>query len=145
MKNTLLAVLAVIAFINPLKAQDIKKDMEAFIKKFEAAYNKKDDASLKNLYTEKAVWTEADGTSRSGNEAIRASLAENFANGDVVIEIKQTKTEKQADGSVIGVGTYHVTGKAKSGDAIDSSGGYTNTLVKEKGDWKISKTVLASL
>lgn len=61
MKNTLLALFAVIALINPLKAQDIKKEMDAFIKKFEAAYNKKDDAALKMLYTEKAVWTDPDG------------------------------------------------------------------------------------
>ena len=37
------------AFINPLKSQDLKKEMDDLVKKFEAGYNKKDDKALKDV------------------------------------------------------------------------------------------------
>jgi len=53
--------------------------------------------------------------------------------------------EEQPDGTVLAAGTYHVTGTSKAGEKIDRNGGYTNTVVKEGGKWKISKSVLTNL
>ena len=143
-KSILLATLAIITLASPLKAQDIKKELDAFARKFEAAYNKKDDKAIKNFYTEKAVWTNPDGSSINSNEEIRSQLANYLAENTVTLALVPAKSEKQADGSVISVGTYKISGKTKAGETADHGGTYTNTFVKENGQWKISKSVLVS-
>ena len=97
------------------------------------------------LYTDNAVRTDADGTVTTGNENIRLLYIQSWANTNLKLTIKQEKAEKQADGTVIASGTYHATGTANAGEPIYVDGAYANTLVKENGKWKISKTVLSNL
>ena len=145
-KPRLLLVLAAFtAFINPLKAQDTKKELEGFTKKFEAAYNKQDGKTLKTFYTANATRTNPAGETVTGNDNIVAEFSTQWADTKMTITIKPEKADSQADGSVITAGTYHVTGTTKAGEKIDRTGGYTNTVVKEGGHWKISKSVLTSL
>ena len=143
-KTILLVILATITFTNTLTAQDLKKELDEFAKKFETAYNKKDEKAIKSFYTEKAVWTNPDGSLLNGNEAISSQLAAYLAENDVTLSLKQNKNEKQTDGSVVSVGTYKISGKSKAGETADHGGTYTNTMVKEDGQWKISKSVLVS-
>lgn len=143
-KTILLAGLAIITLISTIHGQDLKKELDEFAKKFETAYNKKDDKAIKSFYTEKASWTNPDGSTMTGNETISSSLAGYLAENDVTLSLKQNKNEKQADGSVVSVGTYKITGKSKAGETADHGGTYTNTMVKENGQWKISKSVLAT-
>ena len=119
--------------------------MDDLVKKFEAGYNKNDDKALMMLYTDKAVRIDADGTVTTGNENIRLSYIQSWAGTKLALTIKQKKTEKQADGTVLASGTYNVTGTTNTGENIYADGAYTNTLVKENGQWKISKTVLSHL
>lgn len=143
--SLLLAFAAVTAFLNPLKAQDATKELSAFTKKFQDAYNKQDDKALKEMYTIDAVRITTDGKTMNGNKTIGAAFADYFKNNTVTGEIKQDKVVTEKDGSVTATGTYHVTGTAKTGEKIDRTGGYTNTVVKVKGQWKIAKNVLVAL
>ncbi|MEP6749959.1 MAG: nuclear transport factor 2 family protein [Bacteroidota bacterium] len=144
-RSLLLALTSIAIFITPLKAQDATKELATFTKKFQDAYNKKDDKALKPMYTDDAIRVGVDGTSLSGNEAISAEFAKSFAGNKQAIVIKQDKVEPQTDGSAIATGTYHVTGSTNAGEKIERSGNYTNTVIKVKGQWKISKSVLTSM
>jgi ketosteroid isomerase-like protein len=141
----LLALASFAALINPLKAQDVKKELEGFTKKFEAAYNKQDGKTLKTFYTAEASRTNPAGETVTGNDNIIAEFSTQWADTKMTITIKPEKADSQADGSVITAGTYHVTGTTKAGEKIDRSGAYTNTVVKEGKQWKISKSVLTNL
>ena len=134
-----------VAFINTVHSQDVKKELADLAKNFEVNYNKKNDKALKMLFTENAVRIEPDGNIITGNENIRIRLAESWLISKLNLTIKQNKVETQADGTVIASGTYQVTGTAESGDPIALGGTYTNTVVKEEGKWKISKSVLSNL
>jgi len=151
MKKTIqlgLLLLFATAIVSPLLAQDAKnEDMVKLAKKYEAAYNKKDDKALKDMYTKDATRTDTEGTVLSGSEAIRAALAAAFAETDASAKliIMQDKTETAADGAVTSTGTYVATGKTKAGEAFELKGSYTNTVVKEGGQWKIAKSVLSGM
>lgn len=134
-----------IALVNPLKAQDANKEMKAFVKKFEAAYNKKDAMAIKAMFTDDAVRTNTDGTVTTGSEAIGAEYTSQMKDNDFKVAISQEKAEMQADGSIMASGTYRVTGKTGAGEDVDFSGKYETTDVKVGGTWKISKQVLTAM
>jgi uncharacterized protein (TIGR02246 family) len=144
-RSLLLTIASVAVFITPVKAQDATKELAGFTKKFQDAYNKKDDKALKMMYTDDAVRVGIDGTSLTGNESISAEFAKQFEGAKQSIVIKQDKVVTQADGSTTATGTYHVTGTTNAGEKIDRSGNYTNTVVKVKGQWKIAKSVLVAM
>jgi len=141
--SLLLAFISIAAFISPVKAQDATKELTAFTKKFQDAYNKKDVKALKEKYTTDAVRTGTDGQIQNGSDSIVAFYGEMFKN-DVTVAIKQEKvTEK--DGNTVATGTYEVNGSSKAGEKINLKGAYSNTVVKEGGQWKIAKQVLTAL
>ncbi|MEO7524461.1 MAG: nuclear transport factor 2 family protein [Ferruginibacter sp.] len=142
--SLLTAFVAVTAFFNPLKAQDVSKELGVFAQKFETLYNKKDGKSLQTMYTEDATRTASDGTVTTGSKAIIALYSADFAENTVSLEIKPEKATTN-DGITIATGTYHLTGTTAKAEKIDVYGGYNNTMVKEKGVWKISKQVLSAL
>ena len=139
------AFMVMAAFINPLHAQNTKKEMDKLAKDFENAYNKKDAKTLKEYYTKDAVRVNADGTTTNGNDAIEESLANDFKTNNAKIKITVTKAVTESDGSVTTTGTYHATGTNMNGEKIDVGGNFTNTAVKENGHWKISKSVLTNM
>jgi len=143
-RGMLLTLAAITSFVIPSIAQDATKELQQFTKKFQAAYNGKDDKALKTFYLDDATRTAADGTVSNGSDAIVAQFKDYFTENKVTIDLKQTGVTTEADGNTTATGTYHVTGTSKSGEKIDRSGGYTNTVVKEKGHWKISKSVLTA-
>ncbi|MEO6229146.1 MAG: nuclear transport factor 2 family protein [Ferruginibacter sp.] len=145
-KFSLLFVLATfIAFVNPLKAQDANKEMNAFVKKFENSYNKKDAMAIKAMFTDDAVRTNTDGSVVTGSEAIGAEFTDQFKDNDFKLVITQEKAEMQPDGSIMASGTYRVTGKSGAGEDVDFSGKYEGTNVKVDGKWKIAKQVLTAM
>lgn len=139
------AFMLMAAFINPLHAQNTKKEMDKIAKDFEKAYNKKDAKMLQQYYTNDAVRINADGTTTNGNEAIEESLANDFKTNNAKIKITVAKAVTESDVSVSTTGTYHVTGTNMKGEKIDVGGNFTNTAVKENGHWKISKSVLTNM
>ncbi len=144
-RSLLLAIAAIVLLTGTVKAQDTGKEIAAFARKFQAAYNAQDDKALKLMHTKDAVRIAADGTTLNGNEAIAADLANAFANYKSTIEINITKTGNLANGSALATGTFHVKGSTTAGDIIDVKGSFTNTMVKIMGQWKLAKSVLASL
>ncbi len=132
------------AFINPIKAQDAKTELTAFVKKFEEAYNKKNDKALKGMYTKDATRTMVDGKVQNGNEEIRVAFADYLKNNKVTIEIKLDAVTTDKDGNTTTTGSFHVTGTTEKGEKIDRIGIYTNTVVKEGENWKISKSVITA-
>ncbi|MEP6466633.1 MAG: nuclear transport factor 2 family protein [Parafilimonas sp.] len=134
------AFIFVAAFSNSAKAQSNEKDLVTLAKKYEDAYNKKDAKAIKAFYTKDAVRVSADGTTTNGSEAIGADAANFFANnGAADIKITTNKTVTESNGTVTATGTYEGTVGGNS-----YSGNFTNTCVKEKGHWKISKSVLSN-
>lgn len=124
------------AFANPLKAQANKKEMETLANNYADAYNKKDAKAIKEFYTKDAVRVNTDGATTNGSEAIAADAADFFANNNPTIKITVSDVT-ESDGILTTTGTY-----AGSTGGTDFSGKYTNTCVKEGGQWKISKSVL---
>ena len=141
--SLLLGFLAITSIINPAKAQDATKELNAFTKRFEEAYNKKDIRAIKEMFTKDAVRINTDGQTETGNDAIVAAYEELFQM-KLTVTIKQEKTAFD-NGSTVSSGTYQATGSSPSGDPIDAKGSFSNTMVKENGQWKISKQVLNSL
>ena len=133
-----------IAIIQPIKAQDATKELGAFTKQFEQAYNQKNSKALKDMFTKDAVRTAADGKIFNGNEAI-AAMYEVVFQDNVAVAIKLDKASTENDGTTKATGAYHITGTSKSGEKIDRKGSYAQTLVKEEGQWKIAKQVLTAL
>ena len=141
--SLLLVFLAIISFINPSKAQDATKELTAFTKRFEDACNKKDIKSIKELFTKDAVRINPDGQTETGIDAIIAAYEELFQM-KLTITITQEKVTTE-NGSTLSAGNYQAVGSTQSGEAIDAKGAFINTMVKENGQWKISKQVLNSL
>ncbi|SRR5215204_226427 len=141
--SLLLVFLSITSLIKPAKAQDATKELTAFTKRFEEACNKKDIKAIKEMFTKDAVRINPDGQTETGNDAIVAAYEELFQN-KLTITIKQEKFAFD-NGSNVSSGTYQATGSTPSGDSIDAKGSFSNTMIKENGQWKISKQVLNSL
>lgn len=136
------------AFVNPVRAQDHKKEMANFAKQYQDAYNKKDLKALEELYTKDAIEINIDGTVINGNGAIMASMADVLKKGSDKIKIIPDKSITNSDGSVTSTGIYyiyHVTGTSAKDEKIDGGGNFTDTIVKDNGHWKISKSVLSKM
>lgn len=138
------ATLLCAACATALNAQDIDKEMASFAQQFQDAYNKEDHASLKNFYTADATRVAADGSTITGAEAIGAFWEAQFKGADATLALKQTSVVwKDVSHAYVTSGTYHVSGVNAKGDKFEISGSYTNTMLKENGVWKMSKSVLS--
>ena len=141
--SLLLVFLSMTSLMNPVKAQDATKDLTAFTKKFEDACNKRDIKAIKEMFTKDAVRTDPDGQTQTGNDAIVAAYEELFQN-KLTVTLKQEKVAFD-NGSNVSTGTYQASGTSSSGDSWEAKGTFSNTMIKEGGQWKISKQVLTSL
>ena len=137
------ALLSITSLIYPVQAQDETKELTAFTKKFEDACNKQDIKAMKELFTKDAVRVNTDGQTENGLDAIIAAYQELFQM-KMSVTLKQDKVATE-NGSTVSTGTYQATGTTSSGEAFDVSGAFTHTMVKDNGQWKISKQVLTSL
>lgn len=143
MQLALLLAFAFTAFAAPLLAQNFTNDdMQRLVSKYEAAYNKKDDKAIGAMFTKDAVRTNPDGTTLTGPVAIAAFYADRFKESDATLHIMPGNMTTNADGTVTSTDSFSLSGKTKSGEAIDMKGGYTNTLLQQDGQWKISKSVI---
>ena len=143
--SLLLAVLFITAFSSHLKAQTADAEIQVLTRQFQDAYNKEDAKAIKAMYTADAVRVEVDGKTTNGAEGVKAIYETQFKNGDATVLINSVNVVSQNNTNATATGTFHVNGKTVKGDKIDLTGAYTNTLVKQNGQWKISKTVLNNL
>ena len=141
--NLFFAALLCAACTPALNAQDVDKEMAAFVQQFQDAYNKEDHATLKTFYTDDATRVAKDGTSTTGADAIGAFWEAQFKGADAILVLKQQSVGwSDFNHAYIAKGTYHVTGLSANGDKIDISGRYSNTMLQVNGIWKISRSVL---
>lgn len=141
--SLLLVFVTIASLVNTAKAQDTTKELTAFTKRFEEAFNKKDIKAIREMFTKDAVRTSSDGQSQTGNDAIVAAYEELFQS-KLTLTIRQEKVATE-NGSIVSTGTYQATGSTQSGEAIDAKGSFSNSMVKDNGQWKISKQVVNSL
>ena len=141
--SLLFTFLSIISFVDTTTAQDATKELTAFTKRFEEAFNKKDIKAIKEMFSKDAVRISAEGQTQTGNAAIVTAYEELFLN-KLTVTITQEKVATE-NGSTVSSGTYHATGSTQSGESIDSKGSFVNTMIKEGGQWKISKQTLNSL
>ncbi|MGA8263779.1 MAG: nuclear transport factor 2 family protein [Ignavibacteriaceae bacterium] len=134
---SLFIIFSLMVFGGTLIAQNHHKEMLKLTKKYEDAYNRKDDKAIKALYKMDATMIGPGGHISNGSEDIRAALKRDFSANDsttkIVITIESEKIA--ADNTIIVKGN-----KIKSGLPFEFEGPYTNFFVKEKGKWKIFKT-----
>ena len=120
-------------------------ELRDFVKKFQDAVNREDVATLKTMFTTDIVRTAADGTTTKGIEQVADVYTKRFADADVNNLITLAKVTPQFDGSVIVTGTYHQNGRSVKGDRVMVDGAFTNTAVKENGQWKTRQQKLTGL
>lgn len=119
-------------------------EIRDFVKQFQAAFNREDAATLKTMFTADAVRTATDGTTLTG-AALIDFYTQGFVDADVTNVVSLANVSPQFDGSVIFTGTYHLTGRSVKGERIVREGAYSNTAVKENGQWKISRNTQSKL
>ncbi|MEO8861994.1 MAG: nuclear transport factor 2 family protein [Ginsengibacter sp.] len=139
--SLLLVIICATAFINPLAAQMTNEDHAVLAKKYEDAYNKKDDKAMLAMYTKDATRITPDGTEVTGTEAIGKQITDEFAHITATLTITPQATAEK-DGIITGTGTFRVVGTNDKGEKIDQNGTYINTMTKEGGQWKITKSVI---
>ena len=137
----LFAVLFITAISSYVKAQTADAEVQALSRQFQDAYNKGDAEALKGMHTSDGVRVEMDGKITTGADAIKAVYEDQFKNGNASLLINNANAV-QNGANVIATGTWHVAGLSANGDKMDFGGTFTNTLVKDNGQWKIAKMVL---
>lgn len=147
MKNILLlAALLCIAGGN-LHAQSLndEQELQAFARRFMAAYNAQDHAALRKMYTDDAVRIDQQGNQIAGAENIAKYYQEQFIKNNATLLIRQTGISwSDAEHAWVAKGNYEVYGKTIVYDiAIDIVGSYANAMQKKDGEWKIAKSWLS--
>jgi ketosteroid isomerase-like protein len=129
----------------PLKNDE--DDMHAFARNFMAAYNQSDIATIRKMYSEYAVRIDENGKEMTGSDIIADYFTHEFQSNKTTLLLKQTGlTWSDADRAWVARGTYEVYGRTIVYDIeIQRKGAYANTMIKDKDQWKIAKSVLTPL
>ncbi len=148
MKNILLFATMICLTGSSLFAQTVNDELElqAFARRFMAAYNVQDQAAIRNMYTEDAVRIDQQGKQIAGADNIAGFFAEQFQKNNTTLLLKHTGINwSDAEHAWIAKGNYEVYGKTYVYDiAIDVVGSYANAMQKKDGAWKIAKSWLTA-
>ena len=149
MKNLLVIIVLLSSVsINPLQAQteSDEAEMKAFAEKYVAAYNQEDVEAIKKMYMADAVRVDTEGKEIKGADQIAAFFEDQFIKNKTTLKVNQNNISwSDAQHAFIASGTYEVKGATIVYDLkIDNKGTYENTMIKEKGEWKIAKSVLTA-
>jgi len=149
MKNILvLTALICTTIFSNLQAQTESDEAEikAFTNNFMTAYNKQDVEAIQKMYMDDAVRVDTEGKEIKGADQIAAYFMERFIKNNITLDVKQMELSwSDAQHAFVASGTYEVKGAQIVYDIkIHDTGKYANTMIKEKGKWKIAKSVLTS-
>ena len=129
------------------QAQTVNDELEiqAFTRRFMAAYNAQDHAAIGKMYTDDAVRIDQEGKEIKGAGNIATFFAEQFRKNNATLLLKHTGISwSDAEHAWIAGGNYEVYGKTIVYDiAIDITGRYANAMLKKNGEWRIAKSVLS--
>lgn len=146
MKNILLFGFLTGLAAGNLQAQTVNDELElqAFARRFMAAYNAQDHVALGKMYTDDAVRIDQNGKEIRGAENIAQYFAEQFIKNNATLLIRQTGLSwSDAEHAWVAKGRYEMYGKTYVYDIpIDIEGSYANTMQKKDGEWKIARSVL---
>lgn len=146
MKNLFfLAIFLFVAFSTQAQTVNDKQEIQAFARRFMAAYNAQDHAAIGKMYTDDAVRIDQEGKEIKGAANIVAFFAEQFRKNNATLLLKQTSIRwSDAEHAWIAGGTYEVYGKTIVYDIpIETKGRYANAMLKQNGEWKIAKSWLS--
>ena len=146
-KSIFLAALMGSAMLLQAQSATDEADMQDFARRFMAAYNAGDDATLRTMYTADAVRIDMEGRQIQGADNIAAYFDEQFRRNNATLLLQQTGLHwSDAEHAWVATGTFEVSGHTNVYDIkIDRSGHYANTMAKQNGEWKIAKSVLTPL
>ncbi len=129
-----------------LKAQSVndERELQAFARQFMAAYNAQDHVALQQMYTEDAVRIDQQGNEIKGAGNIAAYFENQFIKSDVTLLLKQMSVHwSDKEHALVANGAYEIYGVTYVYDIpIQNTGNYSNTMLKQNGQWKIAKSVL---
>jgi hypothetical protein len=122
-------------------------DMQAFARNFMTAYNQQDASAIEAMYTKDAVRIDQEGKQIKGAANIAAYFADQFRLNNATVFIRQQKVNwSDNEKAWVASGTYEVHGTTNVyGQPIHATGSYANSMMKEDGEWKISRSVLSSV
>jgi len=131
----------------PAQSVNDEQDIQAFTRRFMAAYNAQDAAAIREMYTDDAVRIDQQGKQIQGAENIAAYFAEQFVKNNTTLLLKHTGIHwSDAEHAWVAKGNYEVYGKTIVYDiAINRVGSYANAMQKKDGAWKIAKSWLTEL
>lgn len=131
-----------------LQAQSVNDELElqAFTRRFMAAYNAQDPVALGKMYTDDAVRTDHTGKQIKGAENIAAYFDDQFRLNNATLLLRQTGINwSDAEHALVTRGNYEVYGKTNVYDIpINNVGSYANAMQKKNGEWKIAKSWLST-
>lgn len=145
MKTYLIILLAVLfsGCNNKDSYSDSYKEIELLNAEFNEAIAKKDLNRIVNLYSKKMIWLPPNEVRKFGIEPVKLNYSFITENGNVGLshQIDTIFISKSNDLAVM-IGTYYfkMTGEKELYD----TGKFSLTLVKEKGNWKISTDLFNS-
>lgn len=142
-------VVLITIFGGQLQAQTASNEFEIqnFTRKFLAAYNLQDAKALKNMYTKDAVRVDPIKGEIRGADKIGEYFDQQFIHNNTTLLLRPTSiTWSDREHAFVARGTYEVFGATVVYDiGIHDAGAYANTMIKEKGEWKIARSVLTPL
>lgn len=131
-----------------VSAQSVNDEAEiqAFTRRFMAAYNAQDQAALQKMYTDDAVRIDLAGNPINGAANIAAYFAGQFVKNNTTLLLKHTGISwSDSEHAWVARGNFEVYGKTNVYDIpINIVGSYANAMLKTNGAWKIARSVLTA-
>lgn len=118
-------------------AAGLKVDVQKMADEWAAAFKAKDADKVAAMYTDDAVWINAEGTFH-GTSDIKSELKKMMDRGDTVATITSNKTLHSGD---IGYAEGIYSGKApspKTGAEVPAHGSWVVTIKNSNGKWMIA-------
>jgi len=133
MLKRLLMIAAMMFMAIPAKANDdLKKQLYQLVADYAACYTKQEAACIVALYTSDGFMVNPAGIAKPA-DVYGNAFKMGFNKLDAVI----LQAHPIGPDAMIATGTYHITGKDKDGKALDASGRWSATYIKEGGKLKV--------
>ena len=122
-------------------------EMQLFARDYMAGYNQRDTDALKGMYSEYVSRTDQQGNEMVGTNEVMKYLSSQFSLNDATLLLHQSSVHwSDAERAWVALGTYEISGKTIVYDIdVHTTGTYTNTMIRDKDQWKIAKTVLTPI
>jgi ketosteroid isomerase-like protein len=147
MKNILFLAALICIAAGSVHAQSVndEQELQAFARRYMAAYNAQDHAAIGKMYTDDAVRIDQAGKEIKGAANITAYFADQFVKNNATLLIRQESISwSDAEHAWVAKGNYEVYGKTIVYDIpINIVGSYANAMQKKNGEWKIAKSWLS--